>query len=59
MEELIAILSLNNVPTGVELGTSSETVIRIRDDDGECVCVGGMTLTFSFLKKKSVSNGIM
>ncbi len=52
-------LSLNNVPTGVELGTSSETVIRIQDDDGECVCVGGMTLTFSFLKKKSVSNGIM
>ena len=44
MEELIATLSLNNAPTGVELGTPSVTVIRIQDDDGECdhecMCVG-------------------
>ncbi|XP_064387502.1 uncharacterized protein LOC135335845 isoform X3 [Halichondria panicea] len=33
VEELIATLSLNNVPTGVELGTPSTTVIRIQDDD--------------------------
>ncbi len=36
VEELIATLSLNNAPNGVELGTPSETVIRIQDDDGEC-----------------------
>ncbi|XP_064387511.1 uncharacterized protein LOC135335851 isoform X2 [Halichondria panicea] len=33
VEELIATLSLNNAPTGVELGTPSVTVIRIQDDD--------------------------
>ncbi|XP_064387505.1 uncharacterized protein LOC135335846 isoform X3 [Halichondria panicea] len=33
VEELIATLSLNNVPTGVELGTPSVTVIRIQDND--------------------------
>ena len=48
VEELIATLSLNNAPTGVELGTPSVTVIRIQDDDGECdhgcMCVGVLTL---------------
>ncbi len=63
MEELIATLSLNNAPTGVEFGTPSVTVIRIQDDDGECdhgcICVGVGEDTHRVSNNMRVSDGIM